>query len=87
MPKGRAPAFHGAIGWPHYRGRVAQQDEVVGAERPGNVQGVDQRQPLGVAVGAVSEIAQDMRLTRRDDRDLDRAGIGPASTVEEDLYA
>lgn len=78
-----AAALGDAICLVDHRCCIANQFEVALIERVSQFERVDQREPLGLGVGAVTKIVADMRDAPHDGRHLDRARIGPAPAVEE----
>lgn len=65
--------------------RIADQVEFAEIQRLGQFQRPDQRQPLGVAVGAGPEILVEILGSSDDDRGLDASRVRAAAAVEENL--
>lgn len=79
------PAFGGAIGLTNDCRCVPQQQEMPSAKVAGDLGSVDQRQPLGVKTGPVSNVMRNVDHPPNDDRDFHSSGIWPTPAVKKDL--
>ena len=87
VPPRAMPVAQGPVGLTHNLHRIADQLDLFQPLLPAEFQCMDQRQPLGIAVGAAAAILKDMRHPAYHHGDFDGAGIRTAAAVEEDLQA
>lgn len=81
------PFFQSGRGSPDDLLRVADQLDLCQAERTSDFDGLNQRQPLGIFVAAISEIIKPVGHAPHHHGHFDPAGIGTASAIEKDLDA
>jgi anti-sigma-K factor RskA len=84
--KVRAAAASATAGLTDDHRRVADEDDVWRINRASQLDRQQQRAPFGVVIVSLADIGSDVNGATMNDRDLDRAGVRPASAIEmEDL--
>ena len=77
-----ATGAQGAVGLLDHLGRIAHEYDIAKVQRLRQFQRAKQRQPLGVAVGAMPQIVEHMRHATHHYSGLDAPGIGTAATIK-----
>lgn len=84
--KARSPACDSALGLIHDQSGISQQRYVCQTQRSGNRKGMDQSKPFRIVVVPFAECVVMKNLAPRDHHRLHRAGVRPATAIEEDFH-